>query len=344
MGSLQGALPFRVDWLVGLPPHSWVVTFLRHAARGEWWDVAGIAGALTSMMILMLGITWTLARRWYLPAWLDAGEFRNRRSGRRRTLRVSVMSFGRPLGLRPSLEVFLKRDFWMFIRDPMQRLHLLLMGVMLAGYLYSLVHADALWSKPGGYVISYLAILLFNGFLLASAALRFVFPSTSTEGRAFWCVRTAPISLAKLFGYKFLGSLGFMAAIGVVLATGMIWSFQAGFPLNTVAAVLTGAVIIGLTGMNLGAGAYFASRHEHNPLRVASSQGASITFLASLVYLGVSVIMVALPVYSSVGQRTLGRADNLGPFLLPLGAVVFFSLLAALAAVGLGLRSLRSAE
>jgi hypothetical protein len=114
--------------------------------------------------------------------------------------------------------------------------------------------------------------------------------------------------------------------------------------LGAVAAVVTIAVTIGLTGVNLGAGAYFSSRHEHDPLRVASSQGASITFLASLVYLGVSVVMVALPVYSYLGQRGLGQGFGFGPFLLPLSAVLLFSLVTTLAATGLGLRSLRSAE
>ena len=41
------------------------------------------------------------------------------------------------------------------------------------------------------------------GFVMATVAVRFVFPAVSAEGAAFWIIRTAPISLRDFLWSKF---------------------------------------------------------------------------------------------------------------------------------------------
>ena len=53
--------------------------------------------------------------------------------------------------------------------------------------------------------------------------------------------------------------------------------------------------------LNLGSGAYFATLREDNPIKVASSQGASITFLGSVVVLVVATVILAVPASAVTG-------------------------------------------
>ena len=50
--------------------------------------------------------------------------------------------------------------------------------------------------------------LAMAGFVLATVAVRFVFPAVSAEGAAFWIVRTSPISLRDFLWSKFWTGLG----------------------------------------------------------------------------------------------------------------------------------------
>ena len=51
-----------------------------------------------------------------------------------------------------------------------------------------------------GFVKNFYAFLNLGlaGFVMATVAVRFVFPAVSAEGAAFWIIRTAPISLSRL--------------------------------------------------------------------------------------------------------------------------------------------------
>lgn len=54
-------------------------------------------------------------------------------------------------------------------------------------------------------------------------------------------------------------------------------------------------VTLTLVSLNLGLGGYFANYQEKSPIRVASSQGATLTFLVSLVYLISLASIIILP-------------------------------------------------
>jgi hypothetical protein len=51
-----------------------------------------------------------------------------------------------------------------------------------------------------------------------------------------------------------------------------------------------------LVSLNFGLGALYASFNEKNPIRIASSQGATITFLLSIVYLVLLLVIYFYPV------------------------------------------------
>jgi ABC-2 type transport system permease protein len=189
--------------------------------------------------------------------------------------------------------------------------------------------------------VSYLVIFLFNGFLIASVTLRFVFPAISLEGDAFWCVRAAPIALRKVYWHKFLGAFVPVLLIAEILAVVSATMLRSGLVLVIMAAACSGFIAFALTSVNLGAGAYFASFREKNPIRIASSQGASLTFLGSMVYLGCIVLVLMVPVRRYFETLILHGGAPMSWLLLPIGVVGALSIMVFFSSTIVGLATIR---
>jgi ABC-2 type transport system permease protein len=326
--------------ILRLFPHEWVRGFLQQSSQ------ANILAGLPSVLLLygLLAVTvwlaWKIAARYYFPTWMMAAELRSRDSSMHRTTLVPFMAFDRPSSLPVQMVSLCKRDFWMFVRDPMQRLHLLMMGMLIVTFLWTLQSFEVPSLLPDTRVAGVIMLFLFDGFLLASLALRFVFPAVSMEGSAFWSVRTAPVSLSRLYWMKFgIAALFMMAmALCLVLAAFPIISFH-----PAVRVLFGGATLLvgmGISSVNIGAGAYFSSLKESNPLQVASSQGASLTFLATIVYLVLMTGALAVPVQVYSGLlRVEGQATT--STFLAVGTMTFFTLSLSVAVHTMGLRSIQ---
>jgi ABC-2 type transport system permease protein len=65
-------------------------------------------------------------------------------------------------------------------------------------------------------VVSF-ANLALAGFVLSAVAMRFAFPAVSLEGKAFWILQTAPISLRTLLWSKLWLNLVPLLILGELL-------------------------------------------------------------------------------------------------------------------------------
>jgi hypothetical protein len=102
-----------------------------------------------------------------------------------------------------------------------------------------------------------------------------------------------------------------------------------------------GFLALGLTGLNMGAGAYFATFKEKNPIRIASSQGASLTFLASMSFLSFSAMLMIVPLKKYFDNLILRGLLTTGWMHLPILLVGMSSLILFLVSTAMGLRSIR---
>jgi ABC-2 type transport system permease protein len=142
---------------------------------------------------------------------------------------------------------------------------------------------------------------LFVGLIVSSIALRFVFPSVSLEGTTFWAVRTAPISLSRLYWLKFLIAF-FLTLVPAEMLVALVMPSVLGSSSLVFLGVLgMGGVVVAIVSLNLGSGAYFATLRDDNPVKVASSQGASITFLGSFIVLLLATAIIAVPASALTG-------------------------------------------
>jgi hypothetical protein len=79
-----------------------------------------------------------------------------------------------------------------------------------------------------------------------------------------------------------------------------------------------------LVSLNFGMGAIFANYKERNPIRVASSQGASLTFLFTIIYLVFLIILLFAPVSNYFYAIERGNLISIAQLIytsLMLGAV-----------------------
>ncbi|MCK5572558.1 MAG: hypothetical protein KAJ12_07345, partial [Bacteroidetes bacterium] len=212
--------------------------------------------------------------------------------------------------------------------------------LLLLIFLVSLSSMTLKLSQPFLQAVSFLVVFLFNGFLIASVSLRFVFPAVSLEGPTFWAVRSSPVSLKKLYWYKFAFAFAMVLLVGEVLAVTSIALLRDNPVLVLLSAVCTAFIALALTSMNLGAGSFFATFREKNPIRIASSQGASLTFLVTMVYLAIVVGVLILPLHSYFENLIIRGTISEGWMNIPVAVIGVMSVALFVVSSRIGVRSL----
>ena len=324
-----------VVWL----PSEWVARAMSAMVQQRPAEVWMYVLFLTGLLALLTLAAVFVGRKWYYASWLAATEMRMRRSAPAGWFRLRIMEFGRFWGYRPHLEAILKRDFWMFFRDPMQRVHSLMMIALVCAVVFSIRSLDVAVTRPVSQVLSFVTVFIFVGFVVSSIILRFVFPAVSLEGDTFWAVRTAPITLSRLYWLKFIIALVLVLVPAEAMILATLPALRVPASLHGLAAAGMAGVVIALVSLNLGSGAYYATLKEKNPVKVASSQGASVTFLASLLILLVVAGILALPV-----AVTTGVLRQRAPYVVmsvAVGGIMVIACAVTILSHRLGLRSLR---
>jgi len=101
---------------------------------------------------------------------------------------------------------FIIKDLKLFFRDTTQWSQLILLGVLIVIYLFNIRALPLFRGEEVPFrlvsVISFLNLGL-AGFVLASIAARFIFPSISLEGRQMWLLRSSPLDLRALLWSKY---------------------------------------------------------------------------------------------------------------------------------------------
>jgi ABC-2 type transport system permease protein len=327
--------------LVHYLPSHWVSEFFYWSTNGE---IARAVPYFTLLLLTMLGlmiVAGFMARRYYYSSWVSAADalaLGGRRHGRSR---MRFLEFGRKSPLEPQTDVIVKRDLWLFFREPSQWLHMVLMIVLILIFVISLSTLELKLSQPFLEAVTFLVVFLFNGFLIASMSLRFVFPSVSLESESFWCIRSSPLSLKKLYFLKLGIALMIVVSLAEALSIVSIMILLKDAQLVLYSSLYTFCIALSLTSLNLGAGTYFALYKEKNPIRVASSQGASLTFLLGMIYLIVVVGSLIFPLNRYFESMVLLGTASGERLYSPLTLLVPFSVLVFMTSTVVGLKSLQ---
>jgi ABC-2 type transport system permease protein len=316
-------------------------------AESLYWTIMGndrlamvnaailIVISATSLVAMVL-----LAKLLYYETWLTSMEMQA--LGESRASNSRLFSFSsRPRFLDHQTSVLIKKEFWQFFREPSQWIHLGIISMLVLVFIVSVRQVNLKLSQPFLQTVSYLVVYMFNAFLISSVALRFVYPMISAEGPAYWTIRSAPITERKFYWMKFL-----FAALPIVVL-GEILVIESHQPLVQYHALIVIAsssllfVMLALTGMNLSFGAYFSDFKDSSPIKVASSQGATITFLFTVLLLIALVAILVLPLLRYFDEVMRRMEVYYGILYQALLLIIVISLGVMLLSMVIGMKALR---
>lgn len=329
-----------------LAPSHWMTNGLMAAARREPIDALVPLALLWSNGLMMYLVAALTARVLYRPAYDRlAGGGRGRKVYRSSVLdrAMETLVFYLPAPTR----VLVVKDFRSFRRDPTQWALLALFTVLLllaASNFRQYARADL--ARLDKYAVSLVNLSAMCVFLCAGLS-RFIFPLISLEGRKFWVLGLMPVSRDQILWGKFA-----FAATGsglVVLALIAISDAILGLPVEVVAVHCLTVLVtaLGLSGLNVGLGAYMPNFRETDPSKVVVGFGGTVNMVVGLMFLLLVVATMAVPIHVA-GLRpaltdAVGREFPPWAFAgLPVGLLL--GVLAVALPLRAGSRALRATE
>ena len=296
-------------------PSGWMTRAMEALAAGRrgaaFWrpflSLWGAAAAAYAGLVL-------LADRTYAAGYSGAQE-----SGRRRRDQTVDRTFEQRIAARVGrlrmVAVLLWKDRMMFLRDVRYWSQIVLILALACVYLFSIERLPV--DTPDLRSIIAFLNLGIAGFVISSLGLRFTFPSISTEGRAFWIIRAAPVEVSAIMRSKFLFTLVPMLLLSSTLILLSNHLLRADRFISWLSFVTIVAMTATLCGMGVGFGAIFPRFNIPNIHQLESSAGGFIYMAASLFYIGLTIAFEAWPVQMHFQER-FGRArpwDFLGLWL-----------------------------
>ncbi len=311
-------------------PPRWAVDVLEATLRGRpmpWMEL----GLLTTGGIAAMAVA-----RWTTTAFYDEGRSRAQTARSARLARSGWLDAMLALWTRPLSPVgraIVIKDVKSFVRDPSQWSQVFLVGaiVVIAMVSAAAMPIDFMRGPYGAYMREGLAFgaLVLVGFIMASVATRFQFTSTSLEGRAFWVVRTGPITAEQLLWAKVWPSLVPMVFLGEVMAVSTTSILGAGPFLVSIAAFTAFCLALGISGLAVGVGAVYPDFKADNAARVAASPAAMVFMVSALVLVfavaAVELLPVGIWMYVRFQERSptpLEWLGVVGPLLVVMGLCV----------------------
>ena len=269
-----------------LLPSFWAGELLFASLKGGW-DALHAGALWTTALAFCVGLR-AADERWHFSGYSRSQEAPKARFTKLRTLDVVAGA----LPLSPVRRQMLVKDLKIFLRDVSQWSQLLLLLALVLIYLYNFRVLD-LGRIPymSGFVKNVYAFVNLGmaGFVLATVAVRFVFPMVSAEGPAFWLVRKSPVSM-----HDFLWSKFWTGFVPVLVLTETL-TIAANELLDVdpfLKIVAAGAIVflsLALVGLATGLGARYPRFTADNPSQVAGSYGG-VSFMILAVLLIIVII------------------------------------------------------
>ena len=280
-----------------LPTH-WVTEALWSHLDGSRTTTHLFEAMLTwSSAITIVVVNIWAAAVLYFTGFSKSQEAKRRRGGKK-ILDLLLRFMKKPLG--HGLATIVDKDTRTFFRDNTQWSQLLLLGALVVVYLYNFsvlplerspMRLDFLQNQ-----IAFLNMGL-AGFVLSAVSVRFVFPAVSSEGKAFWIVRSSPLSLKRFLWGKYV----FYALPLVVLAEALIIFTNYLLDVDPFMMVLSSTTmffaVFGIVALGIGFGALYPKFNYENIAQVSTGFGGMMFMIFSAIFLGVVIVLEAGPVY-----------------------------------------------
>jgi ABC-2 type transport system permease protein len=264
-----------------------------------------------------------IVERVFLKAWSRAQQGRFGGGGEPRLAR-SLRALLSPLP--PVSATLLAKDVTVFLRDASQWSQLLLLAALIAIYVFNFRALPVADGTPLGVVLRDVAAFCNLGlaaFVTTAVAVRFVYPMVSLEGRSWWILRSAPISLRQLWWSKFWTGYVPLLALGELLVAATNYFLGVGSYLTLVFAVTLVPLVAAVTSLGLAFGAAYPRLDTQNAAQIATGFGAIVYMVVCLGVIALISALEAWPVSRLFWTSSAGVA--LVPFEIALIAGCFLA-------------------
>ena len=251
-------------------------------------------GALWTTALMLVVIVGAAYERWHFTGFSNTQEARKARFTRLHWLD----RLAHRLPVSPARRHLLIKDLKVFLRDVSQWSQLLLLLALVLVYLYNFRVLD-LERIPymSGVVKNVYAFvnLAMAGFVMATVAVRFVFPGVSAEGAAFWIIRTAPISMRDFLWSKFWIGLVPVLLLSEALTVAANELLGVDPFLKVVAPIAIFFMSFALVGLATGLGARYPRFTADNASQVAGSFGGIAFMVMAVLFVLVIIALLGWP-------------------------------------------------
>jgi ABC-2 type transport system permease protein len=324
-------------------PSEWVSDSLMSYLGGyfQWFPFLFLWS--TAAMLVVVG-AW-LHRRHF-----DEGFTRAQEGAERKGSSVQSRILERVFALAtPSTRGIVAKEVRVFFRDTTQWSQLILLGVLVAVYVYNITVLPLYTGEQVSFllinVVSFLNLGL-AGFVVAAIAARFVFPQMSIEGRMMWLLKSSPLDVGDLFWSKYwIGTVPLLlVALPLIVITNVV--LDASWFILILTSLTMVGVTFALTALALGFGALYPNYETENVAEIPTSFGGLLFMMAAVTYLAGVVILEAWPVYLYLSSRFQGGGASVSVTPLVLGVSGAIALTAAAIVVPLraGMAKVRSVD
>ncbi|RJR31121.1 MAG: hypothetical protein C4576_32165 [Desulfobacteraceae bacterium] len=329
-----------------LPSH-WVAESLWAYLSGS-----GKGHGFHALLLWSTALAWIMINIWaakalYFTAFSRSQEGRRRRAGRR-VLEIMIRVIRRPFG--NELASILEKEIRIFFRDNTQWSQLLLLGALVIVYLYNF-SVLPLEKSPLRleYIRNELAFLnmALAGFVLSAIAVRFIYPSVSSEGDSFWVIRCSPISFKRYLWAKYTLFILPMTVLAEVLIVMTNYLLGVSGLMMIISSVTMLAAVSAVVSLAVGFGALFPDFRNHNPAQLSTGFGGLMYMISSASYIALVVVLEAWPAY--ILMMSLLNGTRISPLQWVLVVSCFLAVLAvsgvaSFKPIQMGIRALERIE
>jgi ABC-2 type transport system permease protein len=280
-----------------LPTH-WVTETLWAYLSGSGAKGDVFTGLLLwSTAVALIFVNVWIAGAVYFAGFSKAQEAKRRRKGRR-FLDLLAALVRKPLS--EDIASIMDKDIRAFFRDNTQWSQLLLLGALVVVYLYNFsvlplerspIRLDFLQNE-----IAFLNMGL-AGFVLSAVSVRFIFPAVSSEGGAFWIVRSSPVSMCRFLWSKYAIYIVPLLVLGEVLILFTNRLLRVSAFMMVLSSVTMFLAIFGIVALAIGLGAVYPNLKCQNIAQVSTGFGGLMYMIYSAIFIALIIVLEAEPVY-----------------------------------------------
>jgi len=330
-----------------LPTHWMTEALWAYLSRSSGKEILFQSGLLWSTAGALTVINVWVAEAIYFSGFSKSQEAKRRRAGKR-LLDFFVAMIKRPF--KPELGAIIDKDLRAFFRDNTQWSQLLLLGALVVVYVYNFsvlpldkspIRIEFLQNE-----IAFLNVGL-AGFVLSAVSVRFIFPAVSSEGAAFWIIRSSPVPLKRFLWTKFALYLLPMLVLGEML---ILWTnhlLEVTPFMMALSSVTLFLAVFGIVALGVGMGAMYPNFNHQNIAQVATGFGGLMFMILSAAFVALVVVLEAGPVYILVMAELKGvpvAGWQWFIIVLSFSAVLFIMAAAVYKPMKIGLKALSEYE